>query len=120
MKLNSLLLYVSNLKSSSDFYKDLGFTLKKKDNFIDAKLKDFTLRLLDEKKAHFKQESKLKLKGGGIYIYIEVKNINEFFKKLRKKGFFASNAPRDWPWKNREFALRDPDNYKLIFYEKLT
>jgi len=120
MKLNLLLLYVSNLGSSSDFYKNLGFKLEAKGDFIDAKLKDFTLRLLDEEKAHFKQESKVRFKGGGLYIYIEVENVNEFFKKLRKKGFFASNAPRDWPWGNREFALRDPDNYKLIFYEKLS
>lgn len=28
-------------------------------------------------------------------------------------------APRDWPWGNREFVLKDPDGYKLVFWHEL-
>lgn len=119
MKLNSLLLYVSDLQKSSNFYKDLGFRIKNHNYFADAKLNDFILTLVDEKKAHFKQESNIRSKGKGVYIYLEVEKIDDFFKSLKEKGFVPSSAPRNWPWGNREFALRDPDRYVLIFSQKI-
>lgn len=120
MKLNSLLLYVSDFQKSEEFYKKLGFKTKDHDYFIDAKLNDFSLTLVDQKKAHFKQESNIRSKGRGVYIYLEVERIDDFFKNLKKKGFVPSSAPRNWPWGNREFALRDPDGYKLIFSQKIS
>lgn len=120
MKLNSLLLYVSDLKRSSDFYKNLGFEISSKEDYVDTKLDDFTLRLLDKNKAHFKQDSNREPKGVGVFIYVEVDNIDEYFKTLKEKGLSPSSEPRDWPWGNREFALKDPDSYKLIFYQKLS
>lgn len=119
MKLNSLLLYVSNLRKSSDFYGNLGFKIKNHEYFADAKLNDFVLTLVDQNKAVFKLESNIKSKGRGVYIYLEVNKIDDFFKNLEKKGFNPSSKPRNWPWGNREFALRDPDRYVLIFSQKL-
>lgn len=119
MKLNSLLLYVSNLKKSTDFYSKLGFKTKDHNYFVDAKLGDFFLTLVDEKKAHFKHPNGLKNKGAGVYIYLEVEKINDFFKDLKKKGYIPSSKPRNWPWGNREFALRDPDRYILVFSQKI-
>ncbi len=58
-------------------------------------------------------------KGTGIYINIEVDDIDEFFKQLKEAGIKTSSEPRDWPWGNREFVARDPDRYKLVFYQKL-
>lgn len=119
MKLNSLLLYVSDLNKSADFYQKLGFKVKNHDYFVDAKLNDFVITLVDEKKAHFKHSSGLKNKGAGVYIYLEVENIDVLFKNLKSKGFTPSSEPRNWPWGNREFALRDPDRYVLIFSQKI-
>lgn len=119
MKLNSLLLYVSDLQKSTKFYKDLGFKIKGHDYFADAKLDSFVLTLVDEKKAHFKHSSGLKNKGAGVYIYLDVDNVNSVFEKLKREGFIPSSEPRNWPWGNREFALRDPDRYVLIFSQKI-
>lgn len=33
-------------------------------------------------------------------------------------GMKPSSEPRDWPWGRREFVLRDPDGYKLVFFKK--
>lgn len=119
MKLNSLLLYVSNLKKSSDFYKNLGFDIINKGDYVDARLNDFDLRLLDENKAHFKQDSNREPKGSGVFVYLNVDDVDKLHKQLIAKGLNPSSSPRDWEWGNREFVIKDPDGYKLIFYKTL-
>ena len=61
-----------------------------------------------------------KLRGTGlVFNYLEVEEIDDFCKSLVEKGFKPSSEPRDWPWDNRKFVIRDPDGYKLVFYEKI-
>jgi len=58
-------------------------------------------------------------KGAGLYLYISVDNVDKFYKKLLSKKLKPSSAPRDWPWGNREFVIRDPDGYKLVFFKRI-
>ena len=58
-------------------------------------------------------------KGAGLYLYISVDNVDKFYKKLLSKKLNPSSAPRDWPWGNREFVIRDPDGYKLVFFKRI-
>ena len=67
----------------------------------------------------FQKEAFGEPKGTGLYINIEVDGIDAYFQELKNKGLKPSTKPRDWPWGQREFAIRDPDRYKLVFYEKL-
>jgi len=40
------------------------------------------------------------------------------YQEVVAKGIKPSSEPRDWPWGNREFVVRDPDGYKLVFFQK--
>lgn len=120
-KLNSLLLYVSDVNASAKFYQDLGFTITKEtQEMCIAKLGDFELHCHDQDSVRFKEESKIKPKGGGVFIYVAVENIDDYYKSLIDKGVNPSSKPRDWDWGNREFVIRDPDGYKIVFYQKLS
>lgn len=58
-------------------------------------------------------------KGRGVYIYIRVDDIDSKYQELLALGF-TPTKPKDWPWNNREFVLKDPDGYKLCFWEPIT
>jgi uncharacterized glyoxalase superfamily protein PhnB len=82
-------------------------------------LGEFYLDFYDEKTIQINNEAGVKPKGLGIYININVENIDAYYQSLLDKGLKPSSSPHDWPWGNREFVIRDPDGYKLVFYEKL-
>ena len=71
-----------------------------------------------EQKEEFRKEAQLEHKGAGIFLYLSVENVDEAYKDLIAKGFNPSSEPRDWPWGNREFVIRDPDGYKLVIFKK--
>ena len=119
-KLDSLVLYVTDTHKTADFYRKLRFEIAtEEDDFTLAKLGDFELHCSDKISVDFPQESDIKPKGAGVCICIDVENIDEYFKNLKEKGLKPSSEPRDEPWGNREFGIRDPDGYKLVFYEPL-
>jgi hypothetical protein len=39
--------------------------------------------------------------------------------QVQEDGITPSTEPKDWPWGQREFVVRDPDRYKPVFYLKL-
>jgi len=119
-RLDSLLLYIKNVDKTANFYRLLGFEIAKQtESMVVAKLGNFELHCHDKNTVEFKEEVEIEPKGAGVYIYIEVEKIDEYYKSLLGKGLKPSSMPRDWPWGNREFAIRDPDGYKLVFYERL-
>ena len=119
-RFHSNLLYVSDLEVTDQFYEKLGFETSKADETIRIKLGDFTLALIDENKTPIKNESGLKPKGTGIYIYIyiyiEVEDVDKYFSFVKENGIIPRTEPRNWPWGKREFVVKDPDDYKLVFY----
>ena len=115
-RLHSTLFYVANLDKTAEFYGKLGFAAQKIEDAVRVKLGDFTLAFIDENKTPIKNESGAKPKGLGIYTYVEVEDVDEYFEHLKGKGIRTSTEPRDWPWGKREFVVRDPDGYKLVFY----
>lgn len=116
--INSILLYASNLSKSHEFYKKLGFITNKNVDFVEAVLDDFILTLFDQNKVHFKEEAKIKPKGAGLFIMIKTDGVDEYYKTIKEMGLKPSSKPKDWPWGNREFAIKDPDGYKLVFFER--
>ncbi len=71
-----------------------------------------------EDKPEFQKEAHLDNKGAGLYLYISVDNVDDFYNDLVAKGFKPKSEPRDWPSGNREFVMRDPDGYKLVFFKR--
>jgi catechol 2,3-dioxygenase-like lactoylglutathione lyase family enzyme len=120
---DSLMLYVTDVKKSAAFYKTLGFAEKEVDKeFAAVTLGNFEIHFHDKNAVpgpYFRRESLAEPKGAGLYIYVEVSQLDAYYRSLLDNGVVTSTEPRDWPWGNREFALRDPDKYKLVFYERL-
>lgn len=122
--LSSLLLYVSNPVKSARFYQDLGFLPSKEAQDIsEVRLNWFKIQFVDQDSAkenpEFTKEAFADPKGSGLYIYISVENVDEYYQQLKSKNIETSSEPRDWSWGNREFVVRDPDGYKLVFYQSL-
>jgi catechol 2,3-dioxygenase-like lactoylglutathione lyase family enzyme len=123
--INLLGMYVRDVQASIAFYTKLGFKVVKNDGDIaEVNLGDFRLQFVGSHTAEnmdesFKKEAFGEPKGLGMYINIEVTDIDTFFHELQEKGIRPSTQPRDWPWGNREFVLRDLDRYKLVFYQRL-
>ncbi len=122
---NQIGFYVKDTTTSVSFYKELGFEVVSDDNAVaEVKLGSVTLQFIAQDTAKtldqsFQKDAFGEPKGTGIYIYIQVEGIDDFYKRLVEEGVKPSTEPRDWPWGNREFVVRDPDRYKLVFYEKI-
>lgn len=112
-RLDSLLLYVTDTHKTAEFYRKLGFEIAREENdFTLVKLKDFEIHCHDKTEVTFRNESNIEPKGAGVYIYVSVEGIDEYYKTLLEKGLKPSSKPRDLPWGNREFVIRDPDGYR--------
>ncbi len=117
-----LVCYVKDIEKTAAFYEKLGFEkTEQTPNHLSLSLNDFWIDCEaqdKEDKPEFQQEANLEHKGAGLFLYLHVENVDQFYQELLHDGFTPSSEPRDWPWGNREFALRDPDGYKLVFFQK--
>ena len=114
--------YVKDIHKTAKFYKALGFQFESQEpDHVSIRLNWFWIDFHSqdkEEKAEFKKEAKLRNKGAGLFLYISVEDVDAFYKDLVKKGLKPSSKPRDWPWGNREFIIRDPDGYKLVIFKR--
>lgn len=115
--------YARDIEKTAEFYLGLGFFKSEQNaDHLSVRLNWFWMdfeKIDTEDKPGFKEEAQLPNKGAGIYIYLSVDNVDEFYDEIVKKGYKPSTKPVDQPWGNREFILRDPDGYKLVFFKKL-
>ncbi|MDE1865204.1 MAG: VOC family protein [Candidatus Micrarchaeota archaeon] len=113
--------YVKNINRTAEFYEALGFRIDKREpDHLSVSLDQFWMDFHPqdkEDKPEFQKEANLGNKGAGLFLYISVDDVDEFYNGLISKGLEPSSKPRDWPWGNREFAIRDPDGYKLVFFK---
>lgn len=118
-KPHSLLFYSKDPKAVADFYIKLGFEDVSEDKGqTRIKAEGMTLCYMDESKIEFPLGNETS-KGEGFYIYFQVENVDEYYQSLKDRGLQPSTEPRDWPWGKREFVIRDPDRYKLVFYQSI-
>ena len=115
-RFHSVLFFIANLDTTAEFYKLIGFNVQKSDDAVRVKMNDVTLAFMDENKVTIGQEAHAKPRGLGLYFYFEVEDVDAYYQSLLSKSIKPSGEPKSWPWGKREFALRDPDGYKLIFY----
>ncbi|MEK7174282.1 MAG: VOC family protein [Patescibacteria group bacterium] len=118
-RFHSNLFYASDLGKTHEFYKQLGFDAKRLEDGVRVKLGDFTLVFIDEKKTPIQNESGKTPKGLGIYTYVEVDDVDKYFEIIKKNGITPRTEPKTWPWDKREFVVKDPDEYKLVFYSSI-
>ena len=118
MKITHLVLWAQENKLSEKFYKKIGFEVTESDEEHSVvSLGGFSLDLVSMRDdTKFSKDSMAPQKGLGMYIYIRAENVDEKHQELVTLGFEPTN-PKDWPWGNREFILKDPDGYKLCFWQ---
>lgn len=121
MKITNILLWVQENKLSEKFYKKLGFEVERSDDsHTELTLHGFGLVLVNmREEQEFAGDALVGDKGRGMYIYIAVDDVDVMYKDLASKGLAPATQPRDWPWGNREFILKDPDGYKLCFWQAI-
>jgi catechol 2,3-dioxygenase-like lactoylglutathione lyase family enzyme len=106
--ISGIVFYVSNLKKSKKFYEGLGFRFgTPKGDYITAYINWFWIELRPGEK-----------KEGGTATQISVDSVDEFYEDVKSKGLKPEDVPKDIPQGRREFMLRDPDGYKLVFFTK--
>lgn len=109
--------YVSDLAASTKFYEQLGFRAGTSDaGNHRVYLNWFSITLVDEAQAGLAAEADEHSRGYGIFINIKVADVDETYREALTAGFEPSGKPHNRPWGNREFMLRDPDGYQLVFF----
>jgi len=120
MKITGLVLWVQDNTLSVKFYKKLGFSVDESvDRHSIVTLGDFNITLVSMRdESEFNGDSLAGDKGRGMYVYIHVDDVDAKYAELLKLGITPRSEPRDWNWGNREFVVKDPDGYKLCFWQK--
>jgi catechol 2,3-dioxygenase-like lactoylglutathione lyase family enzyme len=52
----------------------------------------------------------------GVRLYFEVRDLDDFCRKLQQKGFYITQLPRTMPWGWRHAYLNDPDGHEISLY----
>jgi catechol 2,3-dioxygenase-like lactoylglutathione lyase family enzyme len=120
MKLSSIsgvTYVVKDLKQTADFYEALGFRLgKQDDNHLTCYVNWFWMDFI----VADQQEADGQTRGAGTSVHLKVESADEFYDGVIAKGMTPDGPPQGSKSSasGRSFALRDPDGYKLLFFEK--
>jgi catechol 2,3-dioxygenase-like lactoylglutathione lyase family enzyme len=110
MNLNQVTVPVTDVTRSINFYQSLGLKL------IVRSLPHYARFECPEGDATFSLHLADKQAPGGIWLYFEVAQLDEYINELMQKGILVDEMPEDKPWLWREARLKDPDNNQLIIY----
>ena len=118
-RIHSNLYFVKDVSRTADFYKSLSFDTIQSNNEVRIKLGDFTMCFIDESRVQIDKEVGMTPKGLGIFTYVEVEDVDKQFELITKSGIKPSSKPKSFPWGKREFAIKDPDGFKIVMYQNL-
>ena len=114
----------SKLKESKDFYQNvLGFRISFENDFY------LLMHTPDEKSEisfllpeHESQQPLFKtaFKGEGVYLTIEVDNVDDVYAAIKSKNAKIIFGLRDEPWGDRHFGIQDPNGVgiDIVTYKK--
>ena len=115
---NHAMLYARDVERALGFYRDLlGFKLVDEfcheDKPVYARLRapggDGTIAL------HLAGPG-TSVASEGVRLYFEIRELDEFCRKLQAKGFYITQLPRTMPWGWRHAYLNDPDGHEISLY----
>lgn len=122
MKFTNILIWSQENTLSEKFYKKLGFDITvSTPSYSQVKLGDFEILIVNMRdEDEFNGDSLAGDKGRGMYVYIQVDNVDDAYERQVNAGITPHTMPRDWEWGNREFVTKDPDGYKLCFWQPIS
>jgi uncharacterized glyoxalase superfamily protein PhnB len=110
---------VNNIQKSLAFYRDvLGFTVKErweKDGALQG------VELLAGRVTFWLgeddwQKGRDRVKGQGFRMYCGTsQDVDTLARQIRERGGTLAEGPKDQPWGGRDFAVVDPDGFKITF-----
>jgi catechol 2,3-dioxygenase-like lactoylglutathione lyase family enzyme len=115
---NHAMIYAKDVERALAFYRDLlGFKVvedfQHEDRPVYARLRapggDGTIAL------HQAQPGD-SVSSDGVRLYFEVRELDEFCRKLQQKNFYITKLPRMMPWGWRHAYLNDPDGHEISLY----
>jgi len=115
---NHAMIYVKDVARAMGFYRDLmGFKLIEDFRYegtpVYARLRapggDGTIAL-------HQAGPGASLVSDGVRLYFEVRDLDDFCRKLMQKGFYITQLPRMMPWGWRHAYLNDPDGHEISLY----
>ena len=116
MKVNSIAgitCHVADLARAAEFYETIGFRRGKDEaDRVTFYVNWFFVTLVAD------DHTEAPSKGAGIFVYIKVDDVDEFHNAVLAKGLKPAGEPERQASGNREFVLRDPDGYNLVFFQK--
>lgn len=125
MKVNSVSgvsCYVQDLDKTAAFYEALGFRIGKREpDRVTCYVNWFSVAFIaqdTETDPERKKEARRANKGAALYLHVKVDNIDDYYKAVVAQGMTPAREPQKMPSGSREFVLRDPDGYKLVFFAK--
>jgi catechol 2,3-dioxygenase-like lactoylglutathione lyase family enzyme len=116
MKVNSIsgiTCHVEDLSRAAEFYETIGFRRGKEEpGRATFYVNWFFVTLVAG------EQAEVQTRGAGLYLYIKVDDVEDFHRAVVSKGLKPAGDPERQPSGNREFVLRDPDGYNLVFFQK--
>jgi len=118
LNFNHAMIYVADVERGLGFYRDLlGFKLiedfRHENKAVYARLRapggEGTIAL-------HQAGSGASVASEGVRLYLEVRELDEFCRKLQQKGFYITQLPQMMPWGWRHAYLNDPDGHEISLY----
>lgn len=115
---NHAMIYVKDVERGMNFYRDwLGFKLIEDFRYegrpVYARLRapggDGTIAL-------HQAGPGASVASEGVRLYFEVRDLDDFCQKLRKRGFYFTQLPQMMPWGWRHAYLNDPEGHEISLY----
>jgi catechol 2,3-dioxygenase-like lactoylglutathione lyase family enzyme len=118
MKVNSIsgiTCHVEDVAKAAEFYEMIGFRRGKEESdrvTFYVNWYWFSVTLISQ------HQAEASTKGAGLFPYIKVDDVEEFHRAALSKALKPAGEPQRQHSGGREFVLRDPDGYNLVFFQK--
>jgi catechol 2,3-dioxygenase-like lactoylglutathione lyase family enzyme len=118
LSFNHAMVYVKDVERALGFYRDLlGFKLLE-DFRYEGKAVYARLRAPgdDGTIALHQAGPGASVASDGVRLYFEIRELDDFCRRLRAKDFYITQMPQMMPWGWRHAYLNDPDGHEISIY----